>query len=100
MKTYKTFDDLEFKPWLEGKECPPIPQYRDAKQAIMEFPNGYKVSVLFGNMFYSDGIGSYELAVFHGQKLVYPKEVCPDDDVLGYLSKTEVSEAMRKVQDL
>lgn len=100
-KTYKTFKDLQFRPWLEKREkMPLIPDYLDAEQAILMFPNGYGVSVLFGNVFYSDGVDTYELAVLHGNKLVYPKEVCPDDDVLGYLTKRQVTEAMKKVQDL
>ena len=98
---YKTFDDLEFQPWAGMRELHSLPlEYREAKQAVMMFPNGYGVSVLLGKMFYSNGVNTYELAVLHGQKLVYPKEVCPDDDVLGRLTKDEVTEAMKKVQDL
>ena len=103
-KTYKTFKDLHFQPWLERRPdistSPFIADYLDAEQAILMFPNGYGVSVLFGNVFYSDGVDTYELAVLHGNKLVYPKEVCPDEDVLGYLTKRQVTEAMKKVQDL
>ena len=101
MKNYKTFDDLEFKPWLERRSASPaaFPCYEEAKQAIMEFPNGYGVSILFGDAFYSDGVSTYELAVLLEGHLVYPGEVCPDDDVLGYITKEQVTEAMRKIQD-
>lgn len=102
---YKTFDDLEFKPWLDRRSIDfsagfsGFPDYEAAKQAIMQFPNGYGVSVLFGNVFYSDGVSTYELAVTLEGRLVYPGEVCPDGDVLGYITKEQVTEAMRKVQD-
>ena len=101
MKTYKTFNDLQFKSWCEIRQMAfPSPDYIDAEQAILMFDNGYGVSVLFGNVFYSDGVDTYELAVLDGKELVYPKEICPDEDVLGYLTKEQVTEAMKKVQDL
>lgn len=37
--------------------------YDKARQAIMEFENGYGVSVLFGEAFYSNGIDTYEVAI-------------------------------------
>ena len=101
MKKYKTFDDLEFKPWPAKGGFANLPDcYKDAKQALLTFPNGYGVSVLFGNVFYSDGVSTYELAVLLEGHLVYPGEVCPDGDVLGYITKEQVTEAMRKIQDL
>ena len=50
----KTFDDLQFRPWLEGRDMSPsiasFGGYDKARQAIMEFENGYGVSVLFGRL--------------------------------------------------
>lgn len=102
-KTYKTFDDLDFRPWGEvmGKQCPP--SFAGGKQAVLRFDNGYGVSVLLGEMFYSNGVDTYELAVLKGEDNVYPEEVCGFDgwfDVLAHKTKDEVTEAMRKVQDL
>lgn len=97
---YKTFEDLEFLPWGHDRKIPIPPMFEGAKQARLTFSNGYGVSVLFGNAFYSNGINNYELAVFQGNSLVYPPEICPNDDVLGYLPKEKVTEAMIKIQQL
>lgn len=98
---YKTFDDLQFRPWPSKRELSHLPpEYKKAKQAILMFDNGYGVSVIIGKVFYSNGVDTYELAVLHGDKLVYPVEVCPDNDVLGRITREEVTEAMKKVQDL
>lgn len=80
MSNYKTFDDLEFKP--HGM----IPE---TKQAIMEFDNGHRISVVGGNMFvHGDGIDTFEIW-----------RSC-DDNVIGYLSKDEVTEKMIELQEL
>ena len=102
MIKYKTFDDLEFKSWLDPFEASDslLTRFQDAKQATMTFENGYGVSVLFGDIFYSDGESTYELAVTLEGRIVYPFDVCPNNDVLGYITKEQVSEAMMKIQDL
>lgn len=90
----KTFEDLEFKPHRFTKE---------ATQAIMFFENGYGVSVLFGKPFYSNGINTYELAVIHRSDkdgVVIKYDTGITNDVLGYIPKEEVTEAMKKVQKL
>lgn len=100
---YKTFDDLEFGPWgaLREGSRPIPPTFIGSEQAVMTFPNGYGVSVLCGDCFYSDGLTSYEVAVLNrNNQLCYPPSVCPDNDVLGYQSEREVTEIMKKVQDL
>jgi hypothetical protein len=83
----KTFDDLEFQ------------KHRIAgRQAVMEFDNGYGVSVITGPMAYGGDRGLYELAVLKGASLCYDTPVT--DDVIGYLSPKEVSEKMAEVQAL
>ena len=103
-KQYKSFDDLVFEDWANRKDFPGnfiARMYAGHKQAIMEFPNGYGVSVLLGSTFYSDEISTYEVAVTKaGGGLAYPPEICPDDDVLGYRTKEQVTEIMKLVQDL
>lgn len=85
----KTFDDLKFYPhgWAV-----------DAKHAVLHFDNGYGCSVLIGNDFYSDGIETYELAVLHDDLICYDTPIT--DDVLGYLTKEEVTIVMKKIQQL
>lgn len=90
----KTFEDLKFEPHKYREE---------ATQAIIFFGNDYGVSVLFGTPFYSDGINTYELAVIHRageDSFVIKYDTDITDDVLGYITKEEVTKAMKKVQEL
>lgn len=86
----KTFNDLKFDIHSGGLML--------GRQARMKFPNGYGVSVIIGRMFYSNGIDTYELAIFKGENICYDTPIT--NDVLGYLSKEEVTEIMKKVQEL
>ena len=81
----KTFNDLEFKPWYGG-----------GKHAILYFDNDYGVCVLFGENYYSNGIDTYELAVLRHGLICYDTEIT--NDVLGYLTKEEVTNVMLKLQ--
>ena len=92
----KTFEDLVFEPHAITK-CG-IEKYKDCKHAVINFDNNYGVSVIFGTAFYSNGIDTYELAVLFENSLCYPFEIC--NDVLAYITKEEVTEAMIKVQQL
>lgn len=84
----KTFDDLKFHPHaISG-----------GRQAIIYFDNGYGVSVVCGKMFYSNGSDTYEVAILHDGGIAYDTGIT--DDVLGYLSPSEVTDVMRKVQEL
>lgn len=87
----KTFEDLEFKkqhyPFLGTKE-----------QAILNFDNGYGVSVLFGESFYSDGYNTYEMAILKDGNICYDSGIT--EDVLGYITKNEITEYMIKIQQL
>lgn len=83
----KTFKDLEFKSH----------QYLPGLQANLEFKNGYAVSVLCGEKFYSNGMDTYELAVLDETgSITYTTDIT--DDVLGYQTIGEITEAMKKVQ--
>ncbi len=107
----KTFDDLEFKDHmitadlesirrndeLYGRMVEFCNQNGKPEHAVMEFPNGYGVSVLRGGPFYTEN-GTYELGVLHNGALTYDTPI--SDDVLGRLSREEVTEVMRKVQEL
>ena len=64
----------------------------------MEFENGYGVSVLFGYPFCSNGIDTYEVAILKNGYLCYDTYIT--DDILGYQDEDEVTEIMRKVQEL
>lgn len=101
--TYKTFDDLVFEQWPAGraeeqKYYVKDPWYGNAKQAKMEFPNGWGISVLFGEAFYSDGVCTYEAAVLRHGKVSYSTPIT--DDVLGYRTRAEITRIMEEIQKL
>ena len=85
----KTFDDLVFHNKSDGL---------GGTQARLDFDNGYGVSVITGFGAYGGDKGLYELAVFKDNCLCYDTPIT--DDVIGHLSQLEVTEYMRKVQEL
>jgi hypothetical protein len=77
---YKTFKDLKFYPHRNGL---------GGIQAIMEFDNGHRISVVGGGYgLYGDGVTTFEIW-----------RSC-DGDVKGHLTKEEVSEEMVELQKL
>jgi hypothetical protein len=83
----KTFKNLRFKSH----------PFR-GQMASMYFKNGYGVSVLCGTAFHSNGVDTYEVAILRDGEITYDTDIT--DDVLGHLSKKEVTEVMKKVQEL
>lgn len=85
-----TIKDLEFKPLWGGV------------QAVMFFPNGYGVSVVKHQYSYGGDRGLWEIAVLKGTednwKLCYDTDIT--DDVLGYQTDQDVTDVMRRVQEL
>lgn len=76
----KTFKDLEFKANPNG---------RGGIQAVMEFDNGHRISVIGGSDgSYGDGISTFEIW-----------RSC-DDDVKEYLTMDEVTQYMGELQML
>ncbi len=77
---YKTFKDLKFYPHRNGL---------GGKQAIMEFDNNHRISVVGGGFgLYGDGVTTFEIW-----------RSC-DGDVKGYLTEEEVTEEMVDLQKL
>ena len=69
-----------------------------AYQAFIEFDNGFGISILIGGIFYSDGVSTYEVAVTKNRKITYNTEIT--SDVMGHLTRDEVTDVMVKVQNL
>jgi len=84
----KTFNDLNFQ------KHPIIPF---GQHAEMEFKNGYGISVVNGRGAYSR-TGTYEVAVLYNGDLCYNTDIT--DDVLGYQTPEQVTEVMRRIQEL
>ena len=94
----KGFKDLKFKEY---------DKFGTSYQAELQFNNGYGVSVIAGPGAYSSPreylpnpyfYDRYELAVFKDGDLCYDTEIT--NDVLAYMSKDEITEAIQKVQQL
>lgn len=74
-------------------------------QKLYRFSNGFGASVIRGEFTYGNDEGLWELAVLKfegegGYKLAYPKEVCPDEDVVGWLTDAQVDDLLVKVANL
>ncbi len=101
MKSIKTFKDLEFEMHpilLDAKSQDTKEIFANSKHAVMDFENGYGVSVIFGEQFCSNGIDTYEVAVLKDGILCYKTYIT--DSVVAYQTEDEVTEIMRKVQEL
>lgn len=86
----KTFKDLEFI-------AHPAAPYFD-KQAKLDFENGYGVSVICGDGAYTSATSPYEVAIIKDGVLCYDTPIT--NNVLGYNTESEVTEIMKKVQEL
>ena len=64
----------------------------------IEFSNGYGASVVRHPFSYGGNMGLYELAVLKKDEICYDTSIT--DDVLGYLSTSQVDEVLVKIQQL
>lgn len=86
----KTFTDLVFRTH---------PNQFGGVQSVMEFDNGYGVSVVRTPYSYGGDKGLYEMAVLDKTgNITYDTPIT--NDVLGYLTEDEVTEYMIEVQKL
>ena len=104
----KTFNDLDFQPHpiaVQAEELRDelpeslLMEYLGATQAVKFFDNGYGISVVCGSVFYSNGLDTYEVAAMRGDDIDYENPVVPDG-VAGNLTADEVTEVMRRLQEL
>lgn len=85
----KQFEDLEHKAH---------PSSGRGTRAVMDFDNGYGISVIFGRDWYSNGVDTYEIAVMKDKAICYDTPIT--EDVIGNLTKQEVSDIMKQIQEL
>lgn len=67
-------------------------------RAVAEFDNGYKASVVTGEMFRSRSDAPYEVAVLDEDGITYDTPVT--DDVLGYLTEDEANDVLAAIEAL
>lgn len=91
----KTFKELIFKDHAISKDSL---LFNGHKQAMLNFDNGYGVSVLFGKSFYSNGVDTFELAVLKDGKLCFDTHIT--NEVVGYINSDKVTELMKLIQKL
>jgi hypothetical protein len=85
----KTFNDLEFKPHSN----------MNGIMSRIKFENGYGASIVKGEYTYGGKDGLYELAVLNSNgDLIYDTPIT--SDVEGYLSETQVTDLLIKIQQL
>jgi len=86
----KNFKDLVFK------NHPAAPHF--STQAEMKFDNNYGVSVITGQGAYTSESSPYEIAITYKGELCYSTDIT--DDVIGYQNEGDVSDVMKRVQEL
>lgn len=90
MKEMKTFRDLEFKKhWAL-----PIIE----KQAVIEFNNGYGVSVVSGGILHLGNGNLHIIGILENGSLTYNSGITKD--TIGYCNVRKVTGIMKKVQAL
>lgn len=85
------FSDLVFTPGFQ--DAPDLHKY-----AIVDFPNGYRASVICGIRTYGGNQGLYEIGIIADGTLCYDTPIT--NDVIGYLNESEVEEVLGRIQDL
>jgi len=85
----KMFDDIVFKP----HPLSDVPNMRDAIIGVLEFDNGYFASVVGGGTgLYGDGVTTFEIG--------FEDLETGNIDVIGWLSKGEITDEMIRIQAL
>ena len=105
---YKRFSDLEFVKHPSAVNLPKLSCFSWVnkvmqkmylgRQALISYPNGYGNSVLHGSLFFSDGVGTYEVAITNATGLDYNTPLA--DDVIGYVPREMVDLIMVATQRL
>ena len=88
----KTFQDLEFE---QLNDAP----YMVGKKSLMQFDNGFGVSVVSHSYSYGGRSGLYEVAVLDKDGLL-TYETPVTNNVIGYLNEEDVTDIMKQVQEL
>jgi hypothetical protein len=84
-----TISDIAKKQLIENGMDKDSIIFKEMKQALITFDNGYKMSILFGEAFYSNGKTTYEAWSYEYE-----------DEPRGYLTIQELNQYMYEVQSL
>ena len=89
-------DEEKIKNWMSAFK--PIPSLTGCSQARIDFLNGYGASIIRGELFYTDDMNHYEIAVVHGGRCCYTTPIT--DDVIGYQDSSGIEEILKKIAAL
>lgn len=67
-------------------------EYADSWHTIYQFPNGYKVSVVSGKIFYTDEAHPYELMITNSND--------PNNDPFGHLDEFELLAKLVEIMEM
>lgn len=81
-----------------GREAAKSRSLYDGIQYRFEFPNGYGASVVRHTYSYGSNAGLWELGVTVDEHLTYESPIT--DDVIGYLTETDVAETLDRIAAL
>ena len=68
-------------------------------QAIVEFDNGIKVSIVCGEMFYSNGLDTYEIFVLDVPENISKVNMPAVEDPIGFRTEDEINEILTKLEN-
>lgn len=103
VKRKYSFSDIEFKPYFTEEEVNFIKKLKLMKdadkymQGVVEFENGFGVSVLLGQLFHSDGEDTYGVAVTYDGHIINRYN---EQWVECFLNRDEVEKLMNNVAGL
>lgn len=103
VKRKYSFSDIEFKPYFTEEEVNFIKKIRlmsdadKSMQGVVEFENGYGISVLLGRQFLSNGKDTYEAAVTYDGHIINRDN---EQWVEFFLNRYEVEKLMNNVAGL
>lgn len=92
-RIYETFRSLKFEPHHMAEHLK-----KDFKMCTHNFDNGFGISILLGDLFYSNGVNTYEVAILRDGQLTYTSGIT--SDVLGHQTRKEITNIMRDIQEL
>jgi hypothetical protein len=70
----------------------------ESYQAVLEFPNGYGLSIVSSQYTYGGLAALFEVAVYHNEQLCYSTPIT--SDVLGWQSFTDVAKVIKQAEEL
>lgn len=92
----KQFKDLQFYEHESVASYRAIGVEKHALHAVMNFENGYGVSVILGDDYYSNGVDTYEVAILKDGGICHDTTI--KNAILCHQTEEQVNEIIERVQ--